>query len=995
MEKSMTILLDKCENRLSDFYDKLKKNPKKEFLFGLLIYTVIFAIIAAGTLGKVIYRTGTIAGGDGSEQYYPMLVDFRYNLRYLFNSLSEGHLSIKMMNFDFMFGSDTLTTSAPFFLQFLPVYILAAFIPESSLGLFYGIVTIILSYLCGITFILMCRHFNANILWSCTFAPAYIFCGNYFYTAMWNQQFLYKTLIFPVLIVGIDRILHKKNCTLFTLSIAYLALSGFIGMVYTLPFVALFAAVQLYYIDKANYLKNFFKYLLKGFLCTIVGISLSAFYFFPDIYMSSNGARTLGEPPKITKLITLSRSYISSILYQYDINGSIGVLPVFIPFLFFCVFLINVNKKHKFMAAAGLTVFSLPLIWYGLNGFMYDLCRWGYIPSCLYAFMASYYAPEMFKLKKRGWFLLALSFALFLIIMPFHLEYLCYSSILLSTIISSLLQSKYKEKILSIILFLKKRFIVKNRYLQLVLIIISVLAIILTCVVFIVSPYYDISKGVFYIFISLCILFFFSNFRLFILNKKTTQVLGAFLFSLSTIIYLITCRNELNPAHTVKDDPFLKSLASYNTSTEPLNRFSSINNESLRYITNSSFEYQKTETGPEEYQHFNPGINTSELNRQGDLALRYRYPSVSIFFSNIDEDYVNFLKKCEMDDTSLNTIVATGGYSNKEVIYSLMGVKYMYSANDNAPIYGISKDESYLYPDKYMFINEYSLPTGVTYSNVISKEDFNKFNPAELPYAMLNSVYLENNTDISNTFNKTEYSKKINFTLNKKTNSHNSSYSKHTDNTITINEDTSGGFIYLRFTGVNYTSLPSIVDNNLHIIINQKDEVITNFINNNFEWPWRSPRTEYTISLGFCSEPINKIEYMAFFEYDDVEMYYIPENVYTEGYENVCKETLENVQLSTNSLTGTINVSSDKVLCINLLHNNGWKAFIDNVETPIYKANGLFLGIKLREGTHNIKLVYRTPLLYEGIVVSLSTWIIFIIICIIKNKKSVAKKVTV
>ena len=515
MKKAMTMLLDKCENRLACFYDKLKKNPKKEFAFGLLIYTVIFAVIAAGTLGKVMYRTGTIAGTDGSAQYFPMLIDFRHNLRHIFKSISEGQFSVKMMNFDFMFGSDTVTSSTMFFLPFLPVYILAAVIPEEMLGTFYGIVTILLSYICGLTFMLMCRHFKTNVLWSGVFAPTYAFCGNYIYTIMWNQQFLYAMLIFPIMIIGIDRILHNKSCTLFTLCISYLFLSGFVSIIYTLPFVVLFAAVHLYFIDSTKYFIKLLKYFAKGVLCTLLGMLLSAFSLFPYLYLFFNTSRSTGTPPDIKTLVLPSSKYISDILYSYDINGAIGLRPVLVFFLFFCIFSLKAEKKHKILSAIGLLIFSLPLIWYGLNGFLYDLCRWGYIPSCMFAYIAAIYAPKVFRLSKKELFSFTLIFAFFLIAIPFHLEYVCFAIMLLFTVASSI--DSIKNKSLTDFNRLKSKIKINNpklkRYFMMASIIVSVLVVILICEVFIVSPYYDVSKGVFYIFISLLLIFLASNIR--------------------------------------------------------------------------------------------------------------------------------------------------------------------------------------------------------------------------------------------------------------------------------------------------------------------------------------------------------------------------------------------------------------------------------------------------------------------------------------------------
>lgn len=53
-------------------------------------------------------------------------------------------------------------------------------------------------------------------------------------------------------------------------------------------------------------------------------------------------------------------------------------------------------------------------------------------------------------------------------------------------------------------------------------------------------------------------------------------------------------------------------------------------------------------------------------------------------------------------------------------------------------------------------------------------------------------------------------------------------------------------------------------------------------------------------------------------------------------------------------------------------YHEGWRAFVDGYEYPVYRANYLFFGLFVPEGTHEIKLVYRPgyfkPLLIGGLV---------------------------
>ena len=72
---------------------------------------------------------------------------------------------------------------------------------------------------------------------------------------------------------------------------------------------------------------------------------------------------------------------------------------------------------------------------------------------------------------------------------------------------------------------------------------------------------------------------------------------------------------------------------------------------------------------------------------------------------------------------------------------------------------------------------------------------------------------------------------------------------------------------------------------------------------------------------------------------------------------------------------------------MDLLYNGGWEAYIDGVKAPVYKANGLFLGIPLSAGHHDVELVYHTPLIYEGFILSCTGVLIIITIIIFRRKR--------
>lgn len=92
-----------------------------------------------------------------------------------------------------------------------------------------------------------------------------------------------------------------------------------------------------------------------------------------------------------------------------------------------------------------------------------------------------------------------------------------------------------------------------------------------------------------------------------------------------------------------------------------------------------------------------------------------------------------------------------------------------------------------------------------------------------------------------------------------------------------------------------------------------------------------------------------------------------------------------------NHFSGNIKTTDDRILCIPFAYSKGWKATDNGKSVKVIKVNGMFCGIVLKSGTHNIKLNYTTPGLKIGACISLIILIILIVISR-SRKLSIYKK---
>ena len=85
------------------------------------------------------------------------------------------------------------------------------------------------------------------------------------------------------------------------------------------------------------------------------------------------------------------------------------------------------------------------------------------------------------------------------------------------------------------------------------------------------------------------------------------------------------------------------------------------------------------------------------------------------------------------------------------------------------------------------------------------------------------------------------------------------------------------------------------------------------------------------------------------------------------------------------------NTDHDSYLYIAVPYSEGWHAVVDGESTAIIRANRAFMAIPVGAGDHNIELVYRTPFLVTGSLISIFSILVFIFINM-KTKKNVTKE---
>ena len=118
------------------------------------------------------------------------------------------------------------------------------------------------------------------------------------------------------------------------------------------------------------------------------------------------------------------------------------------------------------------------------------------------------------------------------------------------------------------------------------------------------------------------------------------------------------------------------------------------------------------------------------------------------------------------------------------------------------------------------------------------------------------------------------------------------------------------------------------------------------------------------------------------YTFDDLYLVCQPVDKVEQETEKIGSESLQNVKVKTNRITGDIEVSSDKILVFSIPYSAGFTAYIDGKETELVKANSMYMGVELKKGKHDIVLTYCTPYLRAGIILTVTGLAAFVMIVI-------------
>lgn len=105
-------------------------------------------------------------------------------------------------------------------------------------------------------------------------------------------------------------------------------------------------------------------------------------------------------------------------------------------------------------------------------------------------------------------------------------------------------------------------------------------------------------------------------------------------------------------------------------------------------------------------------------------------------------------------------------------------------------------------------------------------------------------------------------------------------------------------------------------------------------------------------------------------------------------YDSLSKRALEVESVSDTKISGRINASEGEMFMTSIPYDDGWKLYCDGEEVETTILLKAFLGAEIPEGEHEIKLVYHSPGIREGFIITITGIIMFLMLMFIESRKT-------
>ena len=884
----------------------------------ILLYSIIFCLTTLLIFGWfAIYNKSLVYTGDAYYQHYPLLVQLRRVCSDFFHGKGFDSLMPFVGQGVDTFGNFSIMLTDPF------NYIAAAF-PVSKMDIGYSVAYVLRMYCAGLSALVFFRSIKFSSRQQIIGAISYALCV---WAIMCRSQafFVNPLILFPLLILGIDKVFEGKRPYLLIFSIIASLITYFYFAYMSAIGCVVYVIFKLCFDRKLNFdrtAKNILKIWSKLIAYIIIAVLLASIVLVPMLVSVMNTSTEAGVKIKYIFDMRQFALYLTSLFTTTQPIGNYSFMCVNAFMLaLFPAMIMNLGKKERrfpaIVAVFFLLMAAFPAWSSMMNGFSYSVGRWYYI-------------------------------LMFFLIWG----------------LTDCIEDMDKEKSKALLKFEK--------------IWVIALALILIIAVFVLQAgsSQELCLGIFNI-AGMMYFMFYRHKKVFTQCLAVGAQIGLFFiiyFNPVTSKALLTGMN-----HNLCYDNYQKSLLQVKSSLNPNYRI-----ETSASVTKKGeyTDYSPARSANEGiYWNANDGVTyLSTLNSNFRKYNEDLGNSSSVMRRTIFCGYDNRYRMQML--AGVKYYLTPGEDKNKYGIkeeFNHIGVK------DGVRIYKSKYDTSL----GYMFYNamseeEYEKLTPIQreqalMENVVlsSKEmdsltDYYSDAKYENKAVKINSAvsYKSSIKPVNNKFSIENDDKFLEINLNKFENCelyvqingmYKEAFSKEKTNELEEKNSTDEVLMNKVYIPRNNFTIDVIKGKVTKGVANLTDK--ENQANKDLH--------DFTVNMGYFSKVDGSIK-LKFSEpgnysYDSIEVYAIPIEAFETQAKNLESRGMDVVKYGDDVLKGNVNAKDDGILYLSVPKQGRWTAYVDGEQTEIYSVNTAYMGIPVKKGNHKIELKYRStgaPIVY-------------------------------
>ena len=371
----------------------------------IILFTLLFGLVfILGYYPLWSQKLSLIWKIDSVGQYYPAFI---YTGRYLQDfilGLFSGQINLPSFDLSIGMGEDVIG-SLNYYGFGDPLNIFSVFVTAQNAPYLFTFMIIFRMWLSGYALMKYFSYFRFDKVAIIFSALTYVFCGFSVVGGTRYTEWLSVLIFFPMILLGIEKMMRQKKFSLFIVSVMFAALCGFYFLFMVSVVLALYFPIRLLF--KRLSLKYLFANVGKGICAYILGILLAAPFFLPTLQSYFLSERN-SEP--MSNIIFNLNNYIPNFsinlgdfLTMKDVEPPIflsGIIVIELLAIILLLFLPYNRKKVQCLIFLGLAfiAYSLPITGYLLNGFGQTNDRWAFIVHLLLSGILAYVITEYRKI---------------------------------------------------------------------------------------------------------------------------------------------------------------------------------------------------------------------------------------------------------------------------------------------------------------------------------------------------------------------------------------------------------------------------------------------------------------------------------------------------------------------------------------------------------------------------------------------------------------------